>query len=129
MILHKNVMMFYMKKIFYNKLIRDKIPDIIQQKIINFKISTLTKKDYENELFKKLIEEAKEVAAAKNKKELAAELADIEEIIKEIKKVKLISIVDIKKAQKENFKKKGGFKKRLFLHWTEDDGYKKDGRK
>ena len=36
---------------------------------------------------------------------------------------------EIKNAQKLNFQMKGGFRKRLFLFWSSDTGYKSNERK
>jgi predicted house-cleaning noncanonical NTP pyrophosphatase (MazG superfamily) len=118
-----------MKKIYYNKLIRDKIPEKIEGKGSALETRKLTTKEFEKELFKKAGEEAGGLVGAKNKKEVISELADIVDVIDEIKRLKKITTQQIKKAQKEGNKKKGGFKKRLFLLWSQDDGYKTNERR
>lgn len=114
-----------MKKIHYNKLIRDKIPEKIIKKGSTLKTRKLSQKEFIIELLKKLVEESQEIVNSKNKEELTREIGDTLDIIEEIKKVYKISNADIKRAQRESFKIKGGFKKRLFLLWSSDDGYKK----
>jgi len=47
-----------MKKIYYNKLIRDKIPEKIKKSGGDFKIGELKARDFEKELIKKVGEEA-----------------------------------------------------------------------
>ena len=113
-----------MKKIYFNKLIRDKIPEKIKSKGCNLKIKTLNELLFETELLKKVGEEASALPVAKNNEELISELADILDVIDEIKKFKNITDEQLKTAQKVNFDKKGGFDQRLFLYWTSDDGYK-----
>jgi len=113
-----------MKKIYYYKLIRDKIPDRIRLAGAQAKYKKLNAKTFEEELIKKVEEEASGMQKAKNRPELADEIADVIDVIEEIKKLKKISTKDIAKAQKKNFLRKGGFKKRLYLYWSSDDGYK-----
>ena len=113
-----------MKKIYYNKLIRDKIPEKIKRNGGDYKINKLNQKLFEIELLKKVGEEASGLLSSKTKEELASELADIIAVIDEIKKVKHISSKQILKALKENFERKGGFNKRLYLFWSSDTGYK-----
>ena len=118
-----------MKKIYYNKLIRDKIPEAIKKSGGDFKIKKLKGKDFEKELIKKVGEEADGLIGPKTKKELISELADVLDVIQEIKKFKRITSRQIEKAQKESNKRKGGFKKKLFLFWSSDTGYKTNERR
>lgn len=118
-----------MKKIIYNKLIRDKIPDRIKESGGDYKIKKLDIKDFGKELLKKVGEEATGLLTAKTSKELASEIADILDVIEEIKKLKKISSKDIGEAQKINYKRKGGFDKRIFLFWSSDTGYKSNERR
>jgi len=118
-----------MKKIHYNKLIRDKIPEKIRKSGGDYKIEKLKTKKFEKELIKKVGEEADGLLAAKSKKELISELADVIDVIEEIKRFKKITNQQIKKAQRESDEIKGGFKKRLFLFWSSDTGYKSNERR
>jgi hypothetical protein len=56
-------------------------------------------------------------------------LADVAAVIDEIKKFKKISEKDLKTAMKANIEKKGGFKKKLYLVWSEDTGYRTNEKK
>lgn len=118
-----------MKKIHYNKLIRDKIPEKIKKNGGDFKVKKLNSKEFEKELYKKISEETLGLSRAKNSKEAASELADILAVLDEVVKLKKIKQKDIEKAKKINFKIKGGFKKRLYLYWSSDTGYKSNERK
>ncbi len=113
-----------MKKVYYNKLIRDKIPAKMERLSVQFETRTLPTGEFATELLKKVEEEASALVHAKTQKELVEELADVQDVIDEIKKVKKISTVEMERAQEMNKEKKGGFKKRLFLLWSEDNGYK-----
>ncbi len=118
-----------MEKIYYNKLIRDRIPLKIARNGGGCRLRKLKQKEFERELLKKVGEEADGLLAAKTKDELASELADVLAVIEEIKKAKRISSKQISKAMRENFTKKGGFEKRLFLIWSSDTGYKTNERR
>ncbi|MBI4090664.1 MAG: nucleoside triphosphate pyrophosphohydrolase [Candidatus Komeilibacteria bacterium] len=118
-----------MKKIHYNKLIRDRIPQKIARSGGSFRVRALRATEFEQELLKKVGEEASALPIVKGRQELLDELADVLAVIDEIKRVKKISAREIAAAQKGNFKKKGGFKKRLYLYWSEDTGYRTNERK
>lgn len=112
------------KKIYYNKLVRDKIPQVIKAANGEAEFRVLPPKEFEKELLKKVGEESTGLLSAKSKKELVNELADVIAVIDEIKKFKKIKENELKTAMKANFEKKGGFKKKLFLVWSEDTGYR-----
>lgn len=113
-----------MKKIHYNKLVRDNIPQVIRNNGGDFKIKRLSDKEFEKELIRKVGEEASGLLGAKNKKDLISELADVLDVIEAIKRLKGISNQEIKKLQKEAYERKGGFKGKLYLLWSSDTGYK-----
>lgn len=112
------------KKIYYNKLIRDKIPEQIAASGSGFRVKKLSPRDFERELRKKVSEEARGVINAKTRQELISELADVTAVLDEIVKLKKISARELTIAKQKNFKRKGGFTKKLFLEWSSDDGYK-----
>jgi len=118
-----------MKKTFYNKLIRDKVPVKMTRVGAAYEIRKLGKKEYERELLKKVGEEASGIPKARNKAELVEELADVLDVVEEIKRVRRIRTSEIVKQQRENAAKKGGFKKRIFLVWSENNGYRTNERK
>jgi predicted house-cleaning noncanonical NTP pyrophosphatase (MazG superfamily) len=119
---------FVMKKIHYNKLIRDKIPAKMDKKGARYSVKKLGSKQFEQELMKKVGEESDGLISTKTKVELIDELSDIIAVIEEIKKFKKINHRQMSAALKKNMDKKGGFKKRLFLYWSEDTGYKTNER-
>src|SRR3989339_1315487 len=118
-----------MKKIFYNKLIRDRIPEKIKRNGGDYAIEKLNKKAFEAALLTKVGEEASGLLSSKTREEITSELADIIAVIDEIKKFKKITDKQISQALEENFNKKGGFDKRLFLIWSSDTGYKTNERR
>lgn len=107
------------KKI-YNKLIRDKIPEIIEKDGYSYKTRTLKQKEYKQELLKKLVEEANETLETNgDKKELVKELGDVQEVINHIVKIFDIDKKEIEKIRKKRKKSRGGFDKKIFLEYTE----------
>lgn len=118
-----------MKKVFYRKLIRDKIPAKMDRGGAAHEIRQLGKKEFERELLKKVGEEASGLLAAKNRKELIEELADILDVVEEVRRYWKIQPSCILDKQKENARKKGGFKKKIFLVWSEDTGYRTNERR
>ena len=101
--------------IIYNKLVRDKIPQII--KINGKKVNTriLSNEEYEKELRRKLIEEAKELFEASSREEIIEELADLYEIIETILITKNINIYDIQKKRIKKNMTRGAFEDKILL--------------
>lgn len=106
-----------MKKI-YNKLVRDKIPEIIENDGETPVVRVLNDNEYKKELEKKLKEEYEEVLLAKDKKERLEELADMLEVIRTLALLEdedIQSVINIMDKKRE---KRGGFTKKLFLEKT-----------
>ena len=103
----------------YNKLVRDKIPEIIEQSGSKCKVRILNENEIKLELRKKLVEEANEVLV--EKEDLINELADMLEIVEGIAQAEKIDMQTIKEKQIEKHNKRGGFTKGLFLEWAEEN--------
>lgn len=103
-----------MEKIF-NKLVRDKIPEIIQQdgKIAVTRI--LNDNEYKIELMKKLLEECNEVLNSSDSSSLIEELADVLEVIRSIALNENCSFSELLEIAKEKENDRGGFNKRIYL--------------
>jgi predicted house-cleaning noncanonical NTP pyrophosphatase (MazG superfamily) len=111
-----------MEKISYNKLIRDRIPEIMAVKGKGFEVQSLSSDvDFEASLFQKLSEEAAEVCSAQGRDELMKELADLAEVVKTLCELKRIPFWEVEKLQAERRRERGGFEKRLLLLWGEKD--------
>lgn len=98
----------------HNKLVRDKIPQIIanNNKIPITRIAT--EKEYEECLLQKLKEEMKEFEENYD----IEELADIIEVIDVLKNTnKYIEVDEIRKQKRQQ---RGGFEKRIILERVED---------
>ena len=95
----------------YNKLVRDKIIEIIESNSEVPIYETLKDDRYLSELHKKLFEEANEFC----EKDDPEELADLLEVIYAIAKFKNIDLNDVEKIREQKAKKRGAFEKRIYL--------------
>jgi len=103
---------------FYNKLVRDNIPNIIRNNGGDPVIRILTNEEYKNELEKKLYEEYTEVLNAHESSERIEELADMLEIIESLAHLEHKTLDDVVEVAKVKNLKRGGFKKKIFLEKT-----------
>ncbi|MBU4347915.1 nucleoside triphosphate pyrophosphohydrolase [Patescibacteria group bacterium] len=105
----------------YNKLIRDKISEIIRENGSNPKTRILDDEEYKIELLKKIVEEAQEALETKgDKKKLTKEIGDVLEVINYLIDVFELDRQEIEKIRKERKKYRGGFDKKIFLESTEN---------
>ncbi|HEX5394792.1 MAG TPA: nucleoside triphosphate pyrophosphohydrolase [Candidatus Saccharimonadales bacterium] len=100
----------------YNKLVRDKIPEIIAADGKEANTRVLVDKEYLKELIKKLQEEAKELLAEPS----AEELADIKELVIAIRQALGIRAGALEDIRRKKAAKNGRFKKRIFLESVEE---------
>lgn len=98
----------------YNKLVRDKIPEIIKNKGEEAIVSILSDEKYKQELEKKLYEEYLEVIHSSGRDRIE-ELADILEIIKALSKLENSNLEEVIEVSKEKVKKRGAFDKKIYL--------------
>lgn len=98
----------------YNKLVRDKIPNIIKDKKEAPVVRVLDDKEYKYELEKKLYEEYKEVIEASGEDRIE-ELADMLELIKALAKLENKSLDDVIEIADKKVDKRGAFEEKVFL--------------
>ena len=99
----------------YNKLVRDKITDIIEADGRIAKYRILDENEYRRELNKKWQEEVKEYLEDNN----VEELADIVEVIYGILNSTDVSIKEFEKIRINKQEKRGAFEKKIYLEETE----------
>ena len=103
----------------YNKLVRDRIPEIIEASSKRCGIETMPETEYRQALLEKLVEEAQEAHQAAPD-ELITELADLQEVIAALLAAWHISPEKVQQIQDQRRAERGGFEQRLKLLWTED---------
>ena len=102
----------------HNKLVRDRIPEIISKSGIEYQTITLSEQEYQQALRQKLIEEAQEAATANNA-DLAIEIADLLEVVDALLKSYEISHHKVLLDQDKKRARKGDFDNKTMLLWTE----------
>jgi len=100
----------------HNKLVRDKIPEIIDNAGKTPVTHILSDDEYLSELDKKLNEECSEYQADKN----IEELADMLEVMYAIAEARGWSVSELEAVRKSKAEKRGGFKEKIYLEYVED---------
>lgn len=95
----------------YNKLVRDRIPEIIEASGKTCTTETLSDADYLEMLDKKLDEELEEY----HKDQTIEELADLLEVIRACAVARGYSVDDLEHVRAEKAAKRGGFEKKILL--------------
>lgn len=98
----------------YNKLVRDKIPEIIKAKNETPITRELNLDEYRTELEKKLKDECEEVITAVGGEKIE-ELADVLEALKALAKLENATLEDIIAVANKKAEKRGAFDKKIFL--------------
>jgi predicted house-cleaning noncanonical NTP pyrophosphatase (MazG superfamily) len=113
------------KKVFYNKLVRDAIKDKIEGKGETCQVRVINDDaEYQQELLKKITEEAAALAMVRSRAEFLDEYADLMVVLDALTAQLEVSEADIQIAIKENVERKGLYKNRHYLHWSADSDYK-----
>ena len=100
-----------MSTITYNKLVRDRIPEIIANSGKQYKCSTLSDDEYITMLDAKLNEELAEYQESKSMEELA----DLLEVIRAVAKARGSSIDEVEAIRRDKAIKRGGFEQKILL--------------
>ena len=93
----------------YNKLVRDKIPEILDAKGVPYEKRIASPEEYKAELIKKLGEETREFFDAQD----INELADVIEVVEALKKLPEYS--DVERVRQQKREERGGFEEKIIL--------------
>lgn len=99
----------------YNKLVRDRIPEIITKDGNTADIIILSEEAFNQAIKEKLVEEAIEVLNAQTRDDIASELADLQEVMDTIKQIYNINTLEVNTIQAVKALQRGKFEKKLFL--------------
>lgn len=95
----------------YHKLVRDRIPEIIESDGKTCVCETLSDEDYISLLDQKLNEELAEYQESKS----LEELADLLEVIQAVVKARGWTVEELEQVRSEKATKRGGFEKKILL--------------
>jgi predicted house-cleaning noncanonical NTP pyrophosphatase (MazG superfamily) len=111
----------YQKTATYNKLVRDKVPEIIKKDGLKPDIKILSDGEAVVELKKKLLEEASEFINANSVEDVIVELADLREVEGALMERLKIKEDLVEKVRLERREKRGGFDDNIFLIGTSEE--------
>ncbi|MBN8828195.1 MAG: nucleoside triphosphate pyrophosphohydrolase [Sphingobacteriia bacterium] len=104
------------KNIFiFNKLVRDKIPEMMQGLGAELVTKDLSVDEYLEQLNHKLIEETQEVIQADSREELIEELADAFEVLYCLAKANNVTLTEIEIVRINKVQAKGSFEQARFI--------------
>lgn len=112
-----------MKRVVHNKLVRDRIPEIVAAAEDRPTTRVLDEAEYIRELRRKLMEEVEEF----NISDDAEELVDILEVVYAIASRMGIDPIVLDKMRNAKKEKRGGFEAKVFLIHTESAEERNDG--
>lgn len=99
----------------YNKLVRDKIPELIESDGKKCVTHILSEKEYIAALETKLDEEVAEYQADKN----LEEMADVLEVLRAICIARGYTLEELEQLRAKKVAERGGFEERIFLEYVE----------
>lgn len=105
----------------YNKLVRDKIPQVIEANGKAFRTRILDEAEYRVELHTKLREEMNEYLSATSSEDAQEELADLLEVIHALAVIHGSDPEALEQLRAQKAAKRGGFQERVYLIDVDDD--------
>jgi predicted house-cleaning noncanonical NTP pyrophosphatase (MazG superfamily) len=103
----------------YGKLVRDRIPEIIERTGKAPTCRELSDEEFRLALRAKAVEEAGELVEAPDE-EVLSELADLAEVIEWVLRAYSFSPEDLNRARRKKNEERGGFEKRILLESVSD---------
>ena len=103
----------------YGKLIRDRIPEILEAEGLRYEVAPLDGAAFRAALLAKLVEEAGEAAVARDADGLVTEIADLLEVVDALLRAEGIDSARVLAEQTKRRAERGGFEGRWELRWTE----------
>ena len=108
-----------MPRIIYNKLVRDRIPEIIESTSKPYQARILNDEEYLTAIKLKLIEEAQEVNEA-SESDLLKEIADVYTVLDALVDALNLEENSIQIKVNSRIIERGAFKNRIFLEWVDE---------
>ena len=112
-------------RVYYNKLVRDNVPAKIEAKHEEFEIRNIVDvQELQQELFKKIKEEAASLSMCRSKEAFLEEYSDLMVVLETLIRQLEIPKEELIAARKDNLIKKGAYKRGCFLRWSADVNYR-----
>jgi predicted house-cleaning noncanonical NTP pyrophosphatase (MazG superfamily) len=105
----------YPSEAIYEKLVRDRIPEIIEADGVRAETRELGQEEIIDLLKQKTVEEARELVEAKEIEDVKKEIADLEEVLKSLKERLGVSEAEIEEIRQKRAEGRGRFEKGIFL--------------
>ncbi|GAK09251.1 nucleoside triphosphate pyrophosphohydrolase [Geomicrobium sp. JCM 19038] len=105
----------------YQKLVRDRIPEIIERQGLTYSSRKLNDEEYMTKLREKLNEEIVEYDNATSDREALEELSDVLEVVYALAAFHGSTIESIEASRAKKSEERGGFLERILLEEVEDD--------
>lgn len=102
----------------YDKLVRDRIPEIIEADGLRVETRRLEEEEIISHLKAKAVEESIELKAAETLEDIKKEMADLMEVVTALGEKMQISMEEIEQIRLERKAKRGGFDQGIFLERT-----------
>ena len=102
----------------HNKLVRDRIPELLSGRGLMCRTRVLTDQEAFSALTDKLQEEVAEYLCSQTSQERLEELADVVEVIFALLRVQGSTFHDLELRREEKFRDRGGFSRMIFLEET-----------
>ncbi|MGP4081387.1 nucleoside triphosphate pyrophosphohydrolase [Pseudalkalibacillus sp. R45] len=99
----------------YNKLVRDRIPEMIEKSGDSYQTRILDETAYIKALEEKAFEELKEYQGAADAEDVLEELVDLIEVIHALTEARGFTVDELESVRKSKAEKRGAFSERVFL--------------
>jgi len=106
----------------WNKLVRDRIPEMIEADDVKAVTRTLTAAEFFDALHDKLIEEVGELKEAADREDVIAEAADILEVLTAVCDMHGVTMAEVARRQTLKRGERGAFNDRILLIATKPRG-------
>lgn len=104
----------------YNKLVRDKIPEIIAKEGKTVKFRAVKGEELDEAIRKKILEEAAELASAKTDSDIVEEAADLIEIVEAFLDRHVLIMPTVENRMGSKYREKGRFEYGFFLESVDE---------
>ena len=107
------------RRFYFNKMIRDRVPQMMEKAGIQVVGHTMNQDEYEQRLKAKLVEEIEEVCVATTQKDVSEEIGDVLEVLKALAQYHHLDFSKVVASAEQKTAEKGGFFTPLCIDYIE----------